>query len=122
MYWQTPHKISLTSTFSRQVRTVMKKTCSSINLLRKKTSQQSCFSCRSKLVFSKLLAGFLHPGKLLTKCNFCFHKFFYQYSFHSGAATGGVLKKSLFLKISQNSQESTCTRISFLIKLQASTY
>ena len=27
--------------------------------------------------------------------------------------------KKVFLKISQNSQESTCTRVSFLIKLQA---
>ena len=27
--------------------------------------------------------------------------------------------KKLFLEISQNSQENTCTRVSFLIKLQA---
>ena len=36
------------------------------------------------------------------------------------AATGGVLWKKVFLKISQNSQENTCARFSFLIKLQAS--
>ena len=30
-----------------------------------------------------------------------------------------VFYKKLFLKISQNSQENTCTRVSFLIKLQA---
>ena len=36
----------------------------------------------------------------------------------SGAATKGVLLKKVFLKISKNSQERTCTRISFLIKLQ----
>ena len=35
----------------------------------------------------------------------------------SEAATGGVLWKKLFLKISQNSQENTCTWGSFLIKL-----
>ena len=34
------------------------------------------------------------------------------------AATGGVLCKKLFLEISQNSQENTCARVSFLIKLQ----
>ena len=34
------------------------------------------------------------------------------------AATGGVLYKRVFLKISQNSQENTCATISFLIKLQ----
>ena len=33
-------------------------------------------------------------------------------------ATGGVLWKKVFLKISQNSQENTCARVSFLIKLQ----
>ena len=36
------------------------------------------------------------------------------------AATRGVLWKELFLEISQNSQENTCVRISFLLKLQAS--
>ena len=38
----------------------------------------------------------------------------------SEAATGGVLQKKVFLEISQNSQENTCARVSFLIKLQAS--
>ena len=35
------------------------------------------------------------------------------------AATGGVLYKKVFLKISINSQENTCARVSFLIKLLA---
>ena len=35
------------------------------------------------------------------------------------AVTGGVLWKKLFLEISQNSQENTCARVSFLVKLQA---
>ena len=35
------------------------------------------------------------------------------------AATRGVLWKKVFLKISRNSQENTCTRASFLLKLQA---
>ena len=34
------------------------------------------------------------------------------------AATRGVLYKKVFLKILQNSQENTCTRVSFFIKLQ----
>ena len=38
----------------------------------------------------------------------------------SEAATKGVLRKKVFLKISQNWQENTCARGSFLIKLQAS--
>ena len=33
---------------------------------------------------------------------------------------GEFYKKKIFLKISQNSRENTCARISFLIKLQAS--
>ena len=36
------------------------------------------------------------------------------------AATGGVLKENWFLEISQNLQENTCARVSFLIKLQVS--
>ena len=35
------------------------------------------------------------------------------------AATRGFLCKKVFLQISQNSQENTCARVSFLIKLQA---
>ena len=31
-------------------------------------------------------------------------------------ATGGSLRKQALLKISQNSQEGTCARVSFLIK------
>ena len=36
------------------------------------------------------------------------------------AASGGVLKEKVFLEILQNSQENTCARVSFLMKLQAS--
>ena len=36
------------------------------------------------------------------------------------AANGDILYKKVFLKISYNSQENTCTRVFFLIKLQAS--
>ena len=32
------------------------------------------------------------------------------------AATGGVLSEKVFIEISQNSQENTCDRVSFLIK------
>ena len=38
---------------------------------------------------------------------------------NSEAAIGGVLEGNVFLKISQNSQENTCARVSFLIKLRA---
>ena len=40
--------------------------------------------------------------------------------FHlSEAATGGVLLEKVFLEMSQNSQENTCGKVSFLIELQA---
>ena len=35
------------------------------------------------------------------------------------AATRSDLRRKVFLEISQNSQENTCARVSFLIKLQA---
>ena len=38
----------------------------------------------------------------------------------SEAGTGGVLQKKVSFEISQNSQENTCARVSFLIKLQIS--
>ena len=38
---------------------------------------------------------------------------------NSEAATRGVLRKKVFLEILQTSQENTCARASFLIKLQA---
>ena len=38
---------------------------------------------------------------------------------HAEGTTGGVLLKRVFLEISQNSEENTCARVSFLIKLQA---
>ena len=37
----------------------------------------------------------------------------------SEVATRGALCKKVFLEISQNSEENTCARVSFLIKLQA---
>ena len=37
----------------------------------------------------------------------------------SEATTRGVLGKKVFLEISQNSQETTCARVYFLIKLLA---
>ena len=40
-------------------------------------------------------------------------------SIKSEAATGAVLLKRVLLKILQNSQENTCARLSFVIKLQA---
>ena len=39
---------------------------------------------------------------------------------YTEAATGGVLYEKVFLESSKNSQENTCARVSFLIKLQVS--
>ena len=35
------------------------------------------------------------------------------------SSPGGVLQRKVFLEISQNSEENTCCKVSFLIKLQA---
>ena len=37
----------------------------------------------------------------------------------TGEATGGFLCEKMFLEISQNSQENSCAKVSFLIKLLA---
>ena len=37
---------------------------------------------------------------------------------HPEAATGGVLSEKVFLDISRNSQENTCARVSFLMKVR----
>ena len=47
------------------------------------------------------------------------HFNFIRYLKATEAATRGVLCKKMFLENSQNSQENTCARVSFLIKLQA---
>ena len=46
----------------------------------------------------------------------------WQNILHAEAATRGVLWEKLFLEISENSQENTCVRVSFLIKMQASAW
>ena len=48
-----------------------------------------------------------------------FMKYFYFSIQHSEAVVQMCSVKKVFLEISQNSQENTCTRVSFLIKLQA---
>ena len=48
------------------------------------------------------------------------HVCLYSFLRHSKAATGGILWEKVFLEISKKSQEDTCERGSFLIKLQAS--
>ena len=46
------------------------------------------------------------------------HLFGLTFFLFSEAATIGVLCKKVFLEISQNSEENTCARVSFLIKLK----
>ena len=48
------------------------------------------------------------------------YKWLCTYTIFAEAAARGVLWKKVFLEISQNSQENTCVKVSFLIKLQAS--
>ena len=46
-----------------------------------------------------------------------FKNFHLVHSWHTEAATRGVLLKKVFLEISRNSQENTCARVSFFNKL-----
>ena len=63
----------------------------------------------------------LMPIKGITKLTFLKDPFFWKQTVtvNPEAATRGVLWKKVFLEISQNSQENTCARDSWLIKLQA---
>ena len=45
-----------------------------------------------------------------------------KYIFFTNASTRGVLSEKVFLEALQNSQENTCTRVSALMKLQASNF
>ena len=54
---------------------------------------------------------------LLPTCGIC-QEMFTFFTENTEAATGGVLWKNVFSEMSQNSQENTCARFSFLIKLQ----
>ena len=60
----------------------------------------------------------LVAGTIISKVYIFYVKFFTQ-CIKLEAAIRGVLCKKVFLEISQNSQESTCARVSFLITLLA---
>ena len=49
--------------------------------------------------------------------HYYFFILFRQFSILPEATTGGVLLKKMYLKISQNLQENTYVKVSFLIKL-----
>ena len=65
------------------------------------------------------LGFYCYLWKWLIPCRVFLVGFEYLTACWIEAATGGVLWEDLFLEISQNSQENTCARVSFLIKLQA---
>ena len=65
-------------------------------------------------ILLSFIFGFLN---ILGKHNL--QKEVWQNQLRSEAATGGVTHEKMFLKISQNSQENICVRVSFLMKLLA---
>ena len=91
-------------------------------------SKQTFF--KIKLFFHKYLYCLDFGSKNLHTFTYVFNFRQFSFEFHlpqtfyflvflgSEAATRGVLCKKVFLEISQNSQEKTCARVSFLIKLQ----
>ena len=70
-----------------------------------------------KREISKILQENLQPCHMSI---FFYFAWILIFTLNMEAATGGVLLEKLILKISQISQENTCVRVSFLIKLQAS--
>ena len=58
--------------------------------------------------------------KLCQEVFFAIQRSTVVHCYQAEAATGGVLLRKVFLKISEKLQENTCARVSFLIKLQVS--
>ena len=70
---------------------------------------------------NKVLPGVLLGGLQVFKSRAGFlSKIVISYMTELEATTRGALCRKVFLEISQNWQENTCARVSFLIKLQAS--
>ena len=71
---------------------------------------------KSELFLSNTLHFLSNPSQGLQ----CFLFYNFHFRKETEATTEGVLLKKVLLKISQYSQEKSCARVSFLIKLQAS--
>ena len=83
--------------------------CNNSEVSRKRNKKLSFSSFRGQQFWQQLIIMILN---LLTYLSF--------YWLYIEAVIRGVLLKKVFLEISQNSQENSCARVSFLIKLQAS--
>ena len=91
----------------------------------------SCITCawalyktisNSNIHLSKLVRTHPSPTAIIKQRDFFQQlsvslKGVFQFIFLTEAATGGFLEEKEFWEISQNSQENTCARDSFLIKL-----
>ena len=77
------------------------------------TSFSKLFTCKSlsKKLFAQILIN------LLFFCKIC-RTLFLRASFNAEAVARRCSIKKLFLEISQNLQENSCSRVSFLMKLQ----
>ena len=82
--------------------------CKNSAVSRKRNKKLSFSSFRGQQFWQQLIIMILN---LLTYLSF--------YWLYIEAVIRGVLLKKVFLEISQNSQENSCARVSFLIKLQA---
>ena len=72
---------------------------------------------RDSLPLTSQLVSLKKPAKNLPSLNF--DELQIWQPIFTGEATGGFLCEKMFLEISQNSQENSCARVSFLIKLLA---
>ena len=83
--------------------------------MKKKKNENLPATYRKELLNKFVKIDFIFFGSFMLRLV----ELFLLNSYCPEAATRGVLCKKLFLEISQNSQENTCARVSFLIKLQA---
>ena len=68
----------------------------------------------------KFAIAIFHSKRIVGHVPKNLRKFFYQFLSLQKQPPEVFYKKKVFLEISQNSQENTCARVSFLIKLHAS--
>ena len=111
------NKVAGLQVFSCKIGEIFKNTLFTEHLRRTASDTQLFFLLNMQKINEEAGAYYI------STCYFCFYLALYLpiifVLLYQEAATRSVLLKKVFLETSQNSQENTCARASFLMKLQA---
>ena len=111
------NKVAGLQVFSCKIGEIFKNTLLTEHLRRTASDTQLFFLLNMQKINEEAGAYYI------STCYFCFYLALYLpiifVLLYQEAATRSVLLKKVFLETSQNSQENTCARASFLMKLQA---